>query len=208
MKIVLGIFLCIGTVIEGATPLEEIPNRSIIDSLMISVIAEGLEDFQNERAESLAIDVSSLDTELKSYLRILVGNIATEKSFKVFRNYIPGSSFQGLVLTINLCEAVVIYSKPYEKSFLNEKFVQRKIKININGQLYSSRSERILKAIKNKVEYADEIPYKTIAQIEKSNFSFCKGKREGYSIWDKLYEPALAIASVAIIVYLFFTQRT
>ena len=144
MKIVIGIILFIGTIFEGATPLEGIPNRSIIDSLMISVLAEGLEDYHSEIAESLAIDVSSLDTEIKSYLKILVGNIATDKSFKVFRNYIPGSSFQGLVLTINQCEAVVIYSKPYEKSFLDENFVQRKISININGQLYSSRSERIL----------------------------------------------------------------
>ena len=208
MKIVLGIILFFGAVFEGSIPSEGIPNRSIIDSLMISVIAEGLEDYQSEVADSLAIDVSSLDTDIKSYLKILVGNIATEKSFKVFRNYIPGSSFEGLVLTINLCEANVIYSKPYEKSFLDENFVQRKIHINIKGQLYSIRSDRILKAIEKKLEYTDEIPYKIIAQLENSSYSFCKGIREGYSIWDKLYEPALAIASVAIIVYLFFTQRT
>jgi hypothetical protein len=208
MKIVLGIILFLSAVFEGATPREGITNRSIVDSLMISVIAEGLEDYQNEIAESLAINVSSLDAEIRSYLKILAGNIATEKSFKVFRNYIPGSSFQGLVLTINLCEAVVIYSKPYEKSFLDENFVQRKIYIDIKGQLYSSKSERILKAIDKKVEYTDEIPYKKIAQLQNSSYSFCKGIREDYSIWDKLYEPALAITSVAIIVYLFFTQRT
>ena len=58
------------------------------------------------------------------------------------------------------------------------------------------------------IKYTDEIPYGIIAEIEDPNYTFSQGKREDYTFWEKIYEPVLVIASVGVVVYLFFTQRT
>jgi hypothetical protein len=156
----------------------------------------------------LAIQVSELNWEKSNYLKILIGNLAAEKSFKVFRNYNSSSSFQGLVLTINQFKTKIEYSKPYNKSFLGRNFVARKFVLEINGQIYSAQTEEVINAIEKNIEYTDEIPYGNIGDIEDANYLFSKGKREDYTFWEKVYEPILVIASVGVVVYLFFTQRT
>lgn len=208
MKILIIFFLVFQVIVGGKSYSREINNISVIDSLVVSSILEEFETIHSEDADSLAIDVSELEWERSNYLKILVGNLATEKSFKVFRNYNPTSSFQGLVLTINQFTTSIKYSKPFEKSFLGKNFITRRIETELRGQFYSARTEEVKKAIDKKAQYTDEIPYRSIAEIENSNYGFTRGKREDYSFWEKIYEPALVIASVAVVVYLFFTQRT
>ena len=208
MKILIIVFLVFQVIVGGKSYSREINNISVIDSLVVSSILEEFETIHSEDADSLAIDVSELEWERSNYLKILVGNFATEKSFKVFRNYNPTSSFQGLVLAINRFTTSIKYSKPFEKSFLGKNFTTRRIETGLRGQFYSARTEEVKKAIDKKAQYTDEIPYGSIAEIENSSYSFTRGKRDDYSFWEKIYEPALVIASVAIVVYLFFTQRT
>ncbi len=208
MKIFLIVFLVFQVIVNGKSYSREISNISVIDSLVVSSIQEEFETIHGEDADSLAIDVSELEWERSNYLKILVGNLATEKSFKVFRNYNPTSSFQGLALTINQFKISIKYSKPFEKSFFGKNFTTRRIETELRGQFYLARTEEVKKAINKKAQYTDEIPYRSIADIENSNYHFARGKREDYSFWEKIYEPALVIASVAVVVYLFFTQRT
>jgi hypothetical protein len=175
---------------------------------VVSSFLSEIEAFNNKKMDSLAIDVSELEWEKSNYLKVLIGNLATKKSFKVFRNYNQTSSFQGLVLTITQFTTYVEYSKPFEKTFFGENFVSRRIETELRGQFYSARSDEIIKAIDKKTKYSDEIPYGIIADIENSGYSFSKGIREDYSFWEKIYEPVLVVASVGVVVYLFFTQRT
>lgn len=186
----------------------EINNIDIIDSLVVSSIEVQFETIQIDGVDSLAIDVSGLEWEKSNYLKILIGNLASEKSFKVFRNYNPTSSFQGLVLTISQFAASIEYSKPFEKSFLGKNYVTRRIETEVTGQFYLASTEEVIKVINKKTLYADEIPYGIVTEIENVNYGFSKGKREDYSFWEKIYEPVLVIASVGVVVYLFFTQRT
>lgn len=208
MKILIIFFLVFQVIVGGKSYSREINNISVIDSLVVSSILEEFETIHSKDADSLAIDVSELEWERSNYLKILVGNFATEKSFKVFRNYNPTSSFQGLVLAINRFTTSIKYSKPFEKSFLGKNFTTRRIETELRGQFYSARTDEVKKAIDKKAQYTDEIPYGSIAEIENSSYSFTRGKRDDYSFWEKIYEPALVIASVSIVVYLFFTQRT
>ena len=186
----------------------ELSNIDVIDSLVVFAITEQFESIRTDGADSIAIDVSGLEWEKSNYLKIVIGNLATKKSFKVFRNYNPTSSFQGLVLTINQFTTSIEYSKPFEKSFLGKNFVTRRIETEITGQFYSARTDEVKKVIDKKTHYKDDIPYGMVAEIENVNYGFSKGKREDYSFWEKIYEPVLVIASVGVVVYLFFTQRT
>jgi hypothetical protein len=186
----------------------ELNNIDAIDSMVVISITDQFESLRNENNDSIAFDVSNLDLEKRNYLKILIGNLAIEKSFKVFRNYNPTSSFQGLVLTISQFTTSIEYSKPFEKSFLGKNYVNRRIETDLRGQFYSARTNEVKKIIDKKSQYNDDIPYSLISDVEYSNYKFSKGNREDYSFWDKIYEPVLVIASVATVVYLFFTQRT
>ena len=208
MRLFISIFLLLQIFIVGNISAAEISNIDAIDSLVITSIADQFESLRKEKNDSMAIDMSDLEGEKRNYLNILIGNLAIEKSFKVFRNYNPSSSFQGLVLAINQFTTKIEYSKPFEKSFLGKNYVNRRIETDLRGQIYSAKTKEVKKVIDNKSQYQDDIPYRLIPDVENSNYEFSKGNREDYSFWEKIYEPVLVIASVATVVYLFFTQRT
>jgi len=208
MRIFILLFLIFLIGLNGRSFSKEIKNISIIDSLVISSIQEEFEAINDVQMDSLAIDVSEIEWEKGNYLKVLVGNLATKKSFKVFRNYNPTSSFQGLVLIINQFTTRIEYSKPFEKSFLGKNYITRNFEVELKGQFYSARTSEVIKAIEKETKYTDEPPYGDIVEIEKSAYSFTKGKREDYSFWEKIYEPVLVVASVGVVVYLFFIQRT
>lgn len=204
--IVLFLIFLFGSIGSGNSG--DLNNLSIIDSLIISAIQEDIESLKADNADSLAIDVSEIDWEKGNYLKMLIGNLAIKNSFRVFRNYNSTSSFQGLVLTVNRLETKIEYSKPYEKSFLGKNYITRRIGLKIRGQFYSARTDEIKRVIEKDKEYTDDLPYTNIDEIENSAYRFSKGQREDYSFWEKIYEPVLVIASVGVVVYLFFTQRT
>jgi hypothetical protein len=208
MRFVVILFAIFLLVLHGENYSGEIYNISVIDSLVITNIIANIDALESENSDTLAIDVSELDWEKSNYLKILIGNLAAENSFKVFRNYNSSSSFQGLVLTINQFTSKIEYSKPYDKAFLGKSFVSRKFEIELKGQIYSAHTDEVINAIDKDIKYTDEIPYGIIAEIEDANYSFSQGKREDYTFWEKIYEPVLVIASVGVVVYLFFTQRT
>ena len=137
----------------------ELNNIDLIDSLVISSISEHFDDLRMDSTDSLAIDVSGLDWEKSNYLKIFIGNLATKKSFKVFRNYNATSSFEGLVLAINKFSTSIEYSKPFEKSFLGKNYVTRKIETEISGQFYLAKTEEVKKVIDKRTHYNDDIPY-------------------------------------------------
>jgi hypothetical protein len=208
MNILYSFFIIFSYVYVDETNVSNTSNISILDSLTISLIAGDLKNLPSANGDSLAIDASRLDRDVEDYLQVLFGNIATEKSFNVFRNYNSASTFQGMVLVIYSYYIDIKYSEPFEKSFLGEDYVNRHISIKLKGQIYSVRSNNIVTALDKEINYTDMILYEDIEWLEKSAYKFTTGTRGDYSFWDKYFEPALAITSVAVIVYLFFTQRT
>jgi hypothetical protein len=208
MKLVLGIVIFMLVAYGQENAPESRTNLQIADSLTVLFLEDNLAQIRGNKADSLALDVSLIDPEIQNYLRVLLGNWFLKNSFQVFRNYNARSSFQGMVLELNTYRFKVIYSKPYEKKFLGSDYVQREVSIDINGQFYHAGKQKVELAVNKNERYHDEIVYSDIVRIEQSAFAFTKGKRQDYSFWDKLYEPVLAVASVAIVVYLFFSQRT
>ena len=208
MRIQIVLFVIFFVVLSGKNYAQEISNIGRIDSLITSVLQGHFDELRSEGYDSLVIDVAKLDWEKGNYLKILIGNQAAKNSFKVFRNYNESSSFQGLVLTIDQFSIKIEYSRPYNKAFLGRNYIERRFDINLNGQFYFIRNDEVLRPIDIVSKFSDELLYGSIEDVEDSNYSFSKGRREDYTFWEKIYEPVLVIASVGVVVYLFFTQRT
>jgi len=183
-------------------------NREIVDSLTYDAISTHQSQMTGNGSDSLLIRVENLDPDEGNYLRVFFGNYFSQKSFRVYRNYNEISSFQGLIVEIDNFKISIKYSKPFEKSFLGMNFVHRQVHYQMNGQIYSGDGQIVEQAIKSSVLIEDEIPYGSITEVDESPYGFTIGKREDYSFWEKIYEPVITIGSVAIIVYLFFSQRS
>jgi hypothetical protein len=157
--------------------------------------------------DSISIMIKNVTCEEKDYILLYISKIFLDKSWKVFRNFIPENSFHGYVLEIGNSSISIIYSTPYSKRFLGESFVKRKVITNIGFQLYNNQSKQVLESVIKTLEKEDEIKYNQIPEMEKSPYSFTIGQKSGYSIWHKLFEPVLVISSCSVIVYMFFIQR-
>ncbi len=208
MKIQIVLFVIFFVILSGKNYAQEISNIGRIDSLITSAMQGHFDELSYEEYDSLVIDVANLSWENGNYLKILLGNQAAKNSFKVFRNYNSSSSFQGLVLTIDQFSIKIEYSRPYNKAFLGRNYVERRFDIHLKGQFYFLRNDEVLRPINIVSKFSDELLYGNIEDVESSNYNFSKGKREDYTFWEKIYEPVLVIASVGVVVYLFFTQRT
>ena len=208
MKILFSLILLV-TIASGQEMSSELKtNRDIIDSLTVDVFSNYQFRVSDGSSDSLILNVGRLEQDKESYLRVLIGNLFSENSFRVFRNYNELSSFQGLIVEIDKFDIGVTYSKPFEKSFLGVDYVHRQIQFNLKGQVYRGRTHEVERALNKDITIKDEILYASISQADESPFGFTKGKRKDFSFWEKISEPTIVIVSVAIIVYLFFAQRS
>lgn len=189
------------------TKEQVLPNDSIVDSMLVSVLNQKIFELKGRETDTLGIKIGDFEPEVKHYLKILIGNLAVKNSFYVYRNYNTSSSFHGILIDLDLFDIGIFYSKPYSKSFLGRNYINRKVNINVRGQIYSAKSEFVYYSIEEKLQYEDEVLYRNIEKLETSGYNFMNGKRTDFSFWDKIFEPALAVTSVALIVYLFFSQR-
>jgi hypothetical protein len=183
-------------------------NIEIVDSLTNQVLQKYRNNSEIGSPDTLLIIVNNLDRDARNYLQILIGNHYSKKSFKVFRNYNEVSSFEGVIVEIDNFDVDINYSKPYDSSFFGKSYVRRQIHYKIRGQFYKSRDKQVEQALDKETLVEDEIPYERIADVEESPYKFTQGKRADFTFWEKVSEPVVTVAAVAIIVYLFFTQRT
>jgi hypothetical protein len=195
-------------VICSSVPVRGQDNLSIIDSLTKTIIEEDVINYKNELPETLAIKINFSNIETVEYLRVTIGNAVTANFLQVYRNYNTLSSFQNLVLEIIRFDVDINYSKPYGKTLFGDSFSKREIYLDLFGQLYDAKSGEIKRKIESKKKYIDEINYNLIDTSEQSPYHFTKGKRLGYTNWEKFLEPTIVLTTVALVIYLFFSQRT
>jgi hypothetical protein len=198
----LMLLTCIPTIILGQS------NIDIIDSLSADIIEREVIAHKNILPDSIFIKLISPDQEKIDYLTIILGNVLTENSFNVYRNYYSGLSFQGVVLEITKFAVNLSYGQSGEDIERDNDYIGRNIVVQILGQIYNLETGRILKSVDGTNSYYDEIEYRQIDTIEKSPYSFTRGIKGEYSNWQSWIEPVIVVASVAVSVFLFFTLRT
>jgi len=189
-------------------PLYAQDNLALIDSLTREIAFEEFSSLTDPAVNSVLIDASALDKTNSVYLNLLLGNALSEKSFTVYRNSDPFSAFEGTTFKISEFNVVLVYSKPYTKSFIGKTFLKRKLVVQLFGQLFESKSGRIIKPVKGEKSFDDEILYDELENIEKSPYPFTQGILSDISNWQIYFEPLVALSSIAVLIYLFFSLRT
>lgn len=195
-------------IICSSLPVRGQNNLDIIDSLTKKIIEDEVLNYKNEFPETLAIKIDFSNLETVEYLRVAIGNALRTNFLQVYRNYNTLSSFQDLVLEVVIFNVDIDYSKPYGKALFGDSFSKREIYVELIGQLFDAKSGEIKRKIEGKRKYIDEINYDLIDTFEQSNYHFTRGKRLGYTNWEKYLEPTIILTTVALVIYLFFSQRT
>ena len=183
-------------------------NIDIVDSLTIAIIDQEVVAHKATLSDSVIIKLVSPDQEDIDYLTIILGNALSENSFNVYRNYSSGLSFQGIVLEIIKFAVDVTYSRSPNDRDSDQEYVNRKIVVQLSGQIYDVPTTKILQAVNATKSYGDVVPYRDIKKLEKSPYSFTRGKRGEYTHWEKWIEPIIVVTAVAVAVFLFYTIRT
>lgn len=101
---------------------------------------------------------------------------------------------------------IVYHENSY--GFLNlQTGFQRENHINFNGWI-EDESGKILISIKVNKTIADSLFIDNIPEIEKSPYSFTRGRTKNLALWNKVVEPVLVSGTVGLMVYLLFTVRS
>lgn len=111
------------------------------------------------------------------------------------------------VLHIERFDVQITYAERISRWLGLEKSYERHVDIQIEGWLEEINQGRIIKAFDFKRQYRDQPGEVKLERIEASNYSFTRGAIADTSAWTKYLEPAVVIASVSVLIYLFFNMR-
>lgn len=183
-------------------------NIEIVDSLVIRIWEEVGERFPPVYGDTLLFVLSGDAERYQEYLAIQTENFFKSEHFNIFRNYDPTFSFQGLILEVDRFDPVITYSMPYRKKILGREYVQRAVILEVKGQVRAVPYGAIIDTLHMIKKYEDEVEDRQLDKLETSGYAFTMGKRSGYSLWQSVLEPVIAVTTVSVLVYLFFTQRS
>jgi len=100
----------------------------------------------------------------------------------------------------------VNYPELYKDSFLGGYKLTREIILDGNYSLSNDGSN--ISAVNFKFTSNDTIDYDSINQIESSDLNFTRGTKPDEPMFSSLLEPAIAVCTAAVVIYLFFTVRS
>jgi len=145
------------------------------------------------------------------------GNVSGEK-FGFLKNqlisYLNSKSADSLLkndsvlIRIEQFDIDVVYLEN-SQGFLNlETETVRKNDIKLAGWLESKTDHSVKKSLNVNKVFSEKLTTDNISELEQSPYRFTYGKTEEFSLWKSTIEPVMVFASVAVIVYLFFSVRS
>jgi len=132
--------------------------------------------------------------------------------YSIFNNQISssflkysGTDSTGVVkLSYAVEEVKVVYQNLYRDGFLGEYYIERNISLKGNALINLNNSQAKPFAL----SVIDTVKYDELKNFENQAFPFTQGEIPAEPFWSSLLEPAVAIGSAAVAVYLFFSVRS
>ncbi len=111
------------------------------------------------------------------------------------------------ILHIERFGVQITYAERISRWLGLDKSYERHVAIQFEGWLEEINQGRIIQAFDFKNQYRDQPGEVKLERIEASSYSFTRGTTADASAWTKYLEPAVVIASVSVLIYLFFNMR-
>ena len=89
---------------------------------------------------------------------------------------------------------------------LNKK-IRRELGLSLSGYVKDLGSGTIKSIFDSEKKFEDIISSSDISNLEKSPYTFTRGSFENKLKWTKYIEPGIVVASVSVLIYLFYSMR-
>jgi hypothetical protein len=197
------IFFLMLTVIPG---LAQRTNLGVVDSLLAEIVDQEVIASRDSQQE-WAIKTDLLNAPEANYLQSRLSMSLARSGMNVTRNFDGEAAFETAVIEPETFTVVIVYGQAFRESMFSEAQCSRRGIVQFKGQIFSAKNGNVEKNFRSELSAEDVIPWNTISDLEVSPFGFTTGRRMGAPAWEEFFEPGLVLTSVAILVYLFFTQR-
>lgn len=107
-------------------------------------------------------------------------------------------------LGYTITEAKVKYDNLFRDGFLGNYYIERNFNLTGNYLINGSKG----KLTTFTIDFKDTVEYGNLKNYENPSLPFTQGEIPAEPFWSSFYEPAIAIGSAAVAVYLFFSIRS
>ncbi len=109
-------------------------------------------------------------------------------------------------LDYSVFSITIKYSELFKDGFLGGyKFVREVV---LDGNYGITNTENVVQTADFKFANIDTVDYDYLDQIESQGLSFTQAERPEEPMFASLLEPAIAVCTAAVVIYLFFTVRS
>lgn len=177
----------------------QISNEQIISTTVKAAALRELGDFQNQR-----IIVVTDGTPLNGIIASTLADALRNKSAEVVLASQPDSTSENLAFKI--LNFKFKYKKGSARGFLKQRRILREFQSQLQLTLESGFSGDIIATYNLPLSYQDQIDPGASGSVKSDDIPELAPKRPGRAI-SKLAKPALVVASVTVLVYLFFANK-
>ncbi len=176
---------------------QNLSNLEIFYGLVDSAV---MEIFENPVNENTSVFFSSFEK-----FPVLYGKAASSQNF-TGRKTESNFNEAGNIILFNINDAEVKYSKPFRKGFFGKFFIKRDL--TLTGNFILKQNGIIEKSGNFEKIYGDEVKLSDVPELENRALPFTQSEIPAEPFLSNLWEPALALGTAAITVFLFFTVRS
>ncbi len=187
-----------------------------VNSICNAQVKTNLEIIKNLIDKS--VQVIAKDTNFKNYNKLVVEFVAA-KDYEILQTEVISELQKNGVqlfgknkiadlpkLTYTLNNAKVSYKDIFKDGILGTYLVERES--NLNGSFFFEKNNMIGKVNKFNFSVLDTVMYDDVKKLENIAYQFSSAELPNEPFFSSLLEPAIAISSAAIAVYLFFSLRS
>ena len=164
----------------------------ILDSLMKSL---------PDSAKNIELGMNNLYPERRSFMINTIGRIAGKYNKTV------SLESGNLKIDFQQMEIRPVYNEESLKLLGLNKKIRRELGLSLSGYVKDLGSGTIKSIFDSEKKFEDIISSSDISNLEKSPYTFTRGSFENKLKWTKYIEPGIVVASVSVLIYLFYSMR-
>lgn len=194
-KILLTLILFL--IVHGFLSAQSKTNTQLVDSLIYLSVDKIVEQLKNE--ERLQLNFIAADDY--SILKSKVILFLQKKSFEIVEN-----NNNSKILNYNLDDVKIMYKNVFRDGLFGSYLVGRTA--DISGLFNINVDGSVGKTTKFNYSLVDTVLYNDLSKLENIAYSFTSAEIPDEPFFSSTLEPAIAVGTAAVAIYLFFNIRS